>query len=395
MLKIMCGECGRRHDLEPEALGKAKCVCGGLLTESDVEAPTSLPENADDLEAVKHLKAAYDAIRDSLSQVIIGQDQVIEEMLVAIFARGHCLLEGVTGLAKTLMISTLAKAMDLSFKRIQFTPDLMPSDITGTEVIQEDRDTGKREFRFIRGPIFANIILADEINRTPPKTQSALLEGMQERSVTVAGAMHQLDLPFFVLATQNPLEQEGTYPLPEAQLDRFLFKISVDYPTSEEELEIMQRVTSAPIPQIEPVLDGPSIVRLQDIVLRVPVAEHVFLYARNLVRATRPRSEEAPGYINNWIRWGAGPRASLNLILAGKARAILNGQLHATCDDIAAVAPPILRHRLACTFTAQAEGVTSDRVVERLLDDVPQTKQTRTSSRTSARKSARKSARRT
>ncbi len=382
MPKIMCGDCGRPYDLAPEKVGKAKCVCGAILENiARGDSASGLPEDADDLAAVKHLKSAYDALRDSLAQVIIGQDQVIEEMLVAIFARGHCLLEGVPGLAKTLMISTLARALDLSFKRIQFTPDLMPSDITGTEVIQEDRDTGKREFRFIRGPVFANIILADEINRTPPKTQSALLEAMQEKSVTVAGAMHQLDLPFFVLATQNPLEQEGTYPLPEAQLDRFLFKISVDYPTGDEELEIMQRVTSGPMPKIEPVLDGPGIVRLQDIVLRVPVAEHVFLYARNLVRATRPQSEEAPGYIDNWIRWGAGPRASLNLILAGKARAILNGQLHVTCDDIAAVAPTILRHRLACTFTAQAEGVTSDRVVERLLSDIPQAKKTRKSVR--------------
>lgn len=385
MPKVMCGECGRRYDLTPDKLGKSKCVCGAIL-EGDGQGDdvsSSLPGNADDLAAVKHLKSSYELLRDALAQVIIGQDQVIEELLVAIFARGHCLLEGVPGLAKTLMISTLAQALDLSFKRIQFTPDLMPSDITGTEVIQEDRDTGKREFRFIRGPVFANIILADEINRTPPKTQSALLEAMQEKSVTVAGVMHQLDLPFFVLATQNPLEQEGTYPLPEAQLDRFLFKITVNYPTDDEELEIMQRVTSAPAQPLKPVLDGPTIQRLQDIVLRVPVAEHVFLYARNLIRSTRPKTEEAPGFINNWIRWGAGPRASLNLILAGKARAILNGQLHVTCDDIAAVAPPILRHRLACTFTAQAEGVTPDRVVERLLSDVPQNRQTRKSARRS------------
>ncbi|MCK6473003.1 MAG: MoxR family ATPase [Planctomycetes bacterium] len=334
----------------------------------------AIADDLNDLEAVKHLKEAYERLREELALVIVGQDKVVEDLLIAIFAKGHCLLEGVPGLAKTLMISTLAQALDLSFKRIQFTPDLMPSDITGTEVIQEDQSTGERVFRFIKGPIFANIILADEINRTPPKTQAALLESMQEKSVTVGGKQHKLDLPFFVLATQNPLEQEGTYPLPEAQLDRFLFKIFVDYPSDEEELEIMKRVTTPSKVEIKPVLSGPDIQKLQQIVLRVPVADHVYAYAKKLVRSTRPEKGEAPDFIKNWISWGAGPRASLNLILAGKARAILNGQFHVSCEDIAAVAPSVMRHRIACNFTAQAEGITTDKVTQKLIEEIPMTK---------------------
>ena len=326
-----------------------------------------------DLDAIKTLKGAYDNLRKEIGHVIVGQDKVVEEILIAIFARGHCLLEGVPGLAKTLIISTLAKCLSLSFKRIQFTPDLMPSDITGTEFIQDDKATGERVFRFIKGPIFCNICLADEINRTPPKTQAALLEAMQEKSVTVAGNHHVLPPPFFVLATQNPLEQEGTYPLPEAQLDRFIFKIFVNYPSDEEELEIMKRVTSPNKVQIQPVLSGEQICQLQEIVLRVPVADHVYAYAKKIVRSTRPSMGEAPDFIRNWINWGAGPRASLNLILAGKARAILNGQFHVSCDDIAAVAPAILRHRIACNFTAQAEGITTDKVIEKLLASIPKT----------------------
>ncbi len=385
---VKCGDCGRSFKLKPEQYGKVKCKCGSILTgpppgtespsessESKRSVPLSkIDDNASDMEAVKHLKEAYEALRKELAQVIVGQDQVVEELLIAIFAKGHCLLEGVPGLAKTLLISTLARAMDLSFKRVQFTPDLMPSDITGTEVIQDNKTTGEREFRFIKGPIFANIVLADEINRTPPKTQAALLEAMQEKSVSVAGHQHKLDLPFFVLATQNPLEQEGTYPLPEAQLDRFLFKIFVNYPSDEEELEIMKRVTTAKKVELKAVLTGDDIIKLQQIVMRVPVADHVYHYAKKLVRSTRPNMGEAPDFIKNWIGWGAGPRASLNLILAGKARAILNGRFHVAPEDIAAVCPSVMRHRIACNFTAQAEGITTDKVVERLLEEIPQDK---------------------
>jgi len=382
---VKCDDCGRSYNLQEDQQGKVKCKCGAILAAGKSQAGAAAAaaasagsgEGADakmsDLEAVKHLKSAYDMLRQEIATVIVGQDKVVEEILVAIFARGHCLLEGVPGLAKTLMISTLARALDLSFKRIQFTPDLMPSDITGTEVIQDDKTTGERVFRFVKGPIFCNICLADEINRTPPKTQAALLEAMQEKSVTVAGTQHKLPPPFFVLATQNPLEQEGTYPLPEAQLDRFLFKIFVNYPSDDEELEIMKRVTTPSKVQIKPVLNGEQIMLLQDIVLRVPVAEHVYQYAKKIVRATRPAMGEAPDFIKNWISWGAGPRASLNLILAGKARAILNGQYHVSCEDIAAVAPSVLRHRIACNFTAQAEGITTDKVVEKLLESIPKT----------------------
>ena len=379
MAIVKCEECGRSFNLQEDQYGKVKCKCGAILSGPTAAAAAMTPiigaggAEMTDLESVKALKDAYDALRAEIATVIVGQDKVVEEILIAIFAKGHCLLEGVPGLAKTLLISSLAKCLDLSFKRIQFTPDLMPSDITGTEVIQDDKATGERVFRFIRGPIFCNICLADEINRTPPKTQAALLEAMQEKSVTVAGQQHKLALPFFVLATQNPLEQEGTYPLPEAQLDRFIFKIFVDYPSDSEELEIMRRVTTPSKVQIKPVITGEQISALQDIVLRVPVADHVFNYAKKIVRSTRPAMGEAPDFIKNWINWGAGPRASLNLILAGKARAILNGQFHVSCEDIEAVAPSVLRHRIACNFTAQAEGITSDKVIEKLLQSIPKT----------------------
>jgi MoxR-like ATPase len=374
---VKCEECGRSFNLQEDQYGKVKCKCGAILQSpkggADSGAPKAAGEGMSDLEAVKQLKEAYENLKAEVANVIVGQDKVVEEVLIAVFARGHCLLEGVPGLAKTLMISSLARCLDLSFKRIQFTPDLMPSDITGTEVIQDDKSTGERVFRFIKGPIFCNICLADEINRTPPKTQAALLEAMQEKSVTVAGTQHKLSLPFFVLATQNPLEQEGTYPLPEAQLDRFLFKIFVNYPSDAEELEIMRRVTTPSKATIKPVLNGDQINLLQDIVLRVPVADHVYNYAKKIVRSTRPAMGEAPDFIKNWISWGAGPRASLNLILAGKARAILNGQFHVSCDDIEAVAPSVLRHRIACNFTAQAEGITTDKVIEKLLQSIPKT----------------------
>jgi len=287
-----------------------------------------------------------------------------------VFCRGHGLLVGVPGLAKTLLVQTLAQVLHLSFKRIQFTPDLMPSDITGTDVLEEDHTTGKRVFRFVHGPLFANLILADEINRTPPKTQAALLEAMQEHKVTVGEQTYDLPEPFFVLATQNPIEQEGTYPLPEAQLDRFMFHIVVEYPDAAEELAIMKQVTGAYEAQLSPTLSGEDIERLQQVVRRVPVADHVFHYARRLARATRPATGEAPDFVNELVNWGAGPRASIYLILAAKARAILHGRYHATCEDIREMALPVLRHRIITTFNAEAAGITSDEVVLRLLAEI-------------------------
>jgi MoxR-like ATPase len=329
---------------------------------------------AADLEAVENLKAAHAAIKTELSKVIVGQQQVIDELLISIFTRSHALLVGVPGLAKTLLISSLAQSLHLGFKRIQFTPDLMPSDITGTEVIYQDHSSGAREFKFLKGPIFSNIILADEINRTPPKTQAAMLEAMQERKVSVGGVDHKLPDPFFVLATQNPVEQEGTYPLPEAQLDRFMFMIYVDYPTAAEERQIMKMATGAGMGTPQPVLSGEDILALQQVVRRVPVADHVFAYAEKLVRVTRPKTPEALDFVKKWVTWGAGPRASLNLILAAKARAVLNGQHHVSCDDVAAVAPPIFRHRLMPNFAAQSEGVTSDDITRRILEAIPKDK---------------------
>jgi MoxR-like ATPase len=293
---------------------------------------------------------------------------------MAIFCRGHALLVGVPGLAKTLMVSTLAQALDMTFKRIQFTPDLMPSDITGTEVIQDDPATRQRMFKFLPGPIFANIVLADEINRTPPKTQAALLEAMQERKASIGGTDYPMKDPFFVLATQNPIEQEGTYPLPEAQLDRFLFLIKVDYPTDAEEELIMRMGTSTVQNVVTKVLHGPDILKLQQIVRKVPVADHVFQFAKRITRMSRPNTPEAPNWVNKWLTWGAGPRASMNLILAAKAHAILNGQQHVSANDVAAVAKPILRHRLITNFTAQSEGVTVDDVIARILKEVPRNK---------------------
>ena len=324
-----------------------------------------------DLEAIKALNEAYTRMTDELAKAIVGQTAVIEQILIAMFSNGHCLLIGVPGLAKTLMVSTTSQILGLSFKRIQFTPDLMPADITGTDVLEEDHTTGKRIFRFVHGPVFANMILADEINRTPPKTQAALLEAMQEHHVTVGEQTYHLPEPFFVLATQNPIEQEGTYPLPEAQLDRFMFNIMVDYPTADEEIDIMKMVTSSYVPDLKEALSAEEILRLQDIVRKVPVAEHVYLYARNLARATRPNEPEAPDYINEWVQWGAGPRASLYMILGGKARAILHGRYHVTTEDIEVVAYPVLRHRIITTFNAEAEGIKTDQVVERLLETVP------------------------
>ena len=328
------------------------------------------PTGQEDIEAVQALNQAYQDMDAQLGRVIVGQKKVIEQVLVAVFCRGHALLVGVPGLAKTLLISTLSQVLDLSFKRIQFTPDLMPSDITGTDVLEEDHTTGKRVFRFVHGPLFANMILADEINRTPPKTQAALLEAMQERMVTVGEETYALPDPFFVLATQNPIEQEGTYPLPEAQLDRFMFNISVDYPSSDEELQIMKQVTGTYRADLRVALTGTDIIRLQEIVRRVPAGDHVFEYARNLARASRPGSPEAPGFINELVNWGAGPRAGIYMMLAAKARAILHGRYHATTEDVREMALPVLRHRVLTTFNAEAAGIASDDVITRLIAEI-------------------------
>jgi len=325
----------------------------------------------DDVQAVEKLGEARDRIVAELRKIIVGMDDVIDEMMIAIFSQGHCLLVGVPGLAKTLLVSSLARTLSLSFKRIQFTPDLMPSDITGTELLQEDPQTHARKFKFMQGPVFTNLLLADEINRTPPKTQAALLEAMQEKRVSSGGVDYKLDRPFFVLATQNPIEQEGTYPLPEAQLDRFLFNIMVKYPSHREEVEIMRSVSSDAEPSLQTVLDGPAILEYQHLVRRVPVADHVFEYAAALVRATRPDEPEAPEFVKKFMAWGAGPRASLNLIVAGKARAALRGRSHVAVEDIRELYLPILRHRIIPNFAARSEGMTSDTLISRLLEKMP------------------------
>ncbi len=323
------------------------------------------PEN--DIAMIEKLRDAHQRLRKEIGKVIIGQDQVLDQLLMAIFCRSHALLMGVPGLAKTLMVSTLAQALDLSFKRIQFTPDLMPSDITGSEVIQDDPVTRERMFKFMPGPIFANIVLADEINRTPPKTQAALLEAMQERKASIGGVDHLMRNPFFVLATQNPIEQEGTYPLPEAQLDRFLFLIKVDYPTDAEEEQIMRIGTSETKLTVSPVLNGDDILTLQQVVRRVPVSDKVFQFAKRITRMSRPGTPEAADYVSKWVTWGAGPRASMNLILAAKAHALLRGSNHVAGDDVVAVAMPIMRHRLILNFAAQSEGITVEEVVRQLI----------------------------
>jgi MoxR-like ATPase len=324
-----------------------------------------------DLETVERLNEGFNKIKNELAKVIVGQERVIEELLIAILSRGHCLLVGVPGLAKTLMISTLARTLDLKFSRIQFTPDLMPSDITGTEIIEENRTTGAREFRFVKGPVFANIILADEINRTPPKTQAALLQAMQENEVTTGGQTFTLEQPFFVLATQNPIELEGTYPLPEAQLDRFMFNIFVDYPSEPEENEIIRTTTSAYISDVDVIMKGEDITNLQNLVRRVPASDHVISYAVKLARATRVGSDSvAPDYIKNWVSWGAGPRASQYMILGAKTRAILYGRPTPSVDDIRAVAKPVMRHRIVTSFAAEAEDVSALDIVDKLLEDV-------------------------
>jgi MoxR-like ATPase len=336
--------------------------------EQPVDAQTAREKEA---QAIRGLATAYKRMQEEIRKVIIGQTDVIDELLIAMFSRGHCLLVGVPGLAKTLLVSTISRILQLSFRRIQFTPDLMPSDITGTDVLQDDPETGRRTFQFMQGPLFTHMLLADEINRTPPKTQAALLEAMQERHVTVGSSTYRLPEPFFVLATQNPIEQEGTYPLPEAQLDRFMFNVVVQYPNAAEELRILKQTTGGLEPELKTALTGAQILALQEVVRKVPVAEHVFVFARDLVRATRPSEPGAPKFVREYLSWGAGPRAGQFLILGAKARAILQGRFHVSTDDIKAVARPVLRHRIVTTFHADSENMTPDDIVDMLLDHVP------------------------
>jgi MoxR-like ATPase len=377
-------KCGQQLQVGEEHVGKfAKCpACGQGIPIGGERAAPKTPEappaglaggemTEDDIAAVERLTQAYAILRAELGKAIVGQERVLEELLMCIFARGHAILEGVPGLAKTLMVSSLARCLKLQFARIQFTPDLMPSDITGTEVIQEDKASGTREFKFLQGPIFSNVILADEINRTPPKTQAALLESMQERQVSVGGKRMPMLDPFFVLATQNPIEQEGTYPLPEAQQDRFMFKILVDYPDWDEEFSIVRLTTAIEEAQLEAVLEGPTIIDLQHTIRRVPVADHVIRYTMRLVRATRVHEGNVPDFINEYVSWGAGPRACQYLILGGKVRAVLHGRYHVSTDDIQAVLKPVLRHRIVTNFNADAEGFTTDKLADRLLETIP------------------------
>jgi MoxR-like ATPase len=322
-------------------------------------------------QVIERLGSAMDNIRNQLSQVIVGQEEVVEQLLISLFSRGHCMLEGVPGLAKTLLISTLARSLNLSFSRIQFTPDLMPADITGTDIIDENRATGQRELRFLEGPLFSNIILADEINRTPPKTQAALLEAMQERQVTVGRVRHQLSDPFFVLATQNPIEQEGTYPLPEAQQDRFMFKVLVTYPTFDEEFEVARRTTATLVDNVMPVVAPDEILSLQKLVREVPVSDHVIRYTLSLVRQTRVGEKGVPDFVSDQLAWGAGPRAVQFLIVGAKARALMNRRSHVTVADIQALAKPVLRHRIVVNFAAESDGISSDKIIDSLIATTP------------------------
>jgi MoxR-like ATPase len=385
----LCG-CGNWLSAEPEESAEADRLEEANVAQVAGIGPESWPRIDGDLSAIERLNDGYRRIRKEMSKSIVGQERVLEELLIAIFARGNCLLTGVPGLAKTLMIRTLADSLSLSFSRIQFTPDLMPSDITGTEVLQEDKTTGQRVFKFLHGPLFANVVLADEINRTPPKTQAALLEAMQEKQVTIGGQKNKLPDPFFVLATQNPIEQEGTYPLPEAQQDRFMFNIFVDYPDEEEEFKIVEMTTATHSTMIERVLSATDILEMQDIVRKVPVAPYVIRYAMKFTRLTRkgsrlakgvtqpdvgaPRPKdqlEVPDFIRDNVTWGAGPRASQFLILAAKARAVLHGRYYVSCEDVRAVAPPVLRHRIITNFNAEAEGIKPDDIVRLLTKYIP------------------------
>ena len=340
----------------------------------DISVESTVEASKGDLAAAQRLGEVHRRLQEELGKIIVGQHQVIEEMLIAIFARGHCLMQGVPGLAKTLLVSTLAQTMELTFHRIQFTPDLMPSDITGTDILQEDPDTGRRRFEFQKGPIFANMLLADEINRTPPKTQAALLQAMQERQVTAGSRTFELPEPFFVLATQNPIEQEGTYPLPEAQLDRFMFMVLVNYPNRQEELEVLKRTTGIPGGQAARLLDARQIMELQEIVRRVPVGDHVYNFALDIIRATRPNEPGASDFVRHWLSWGAGPRAGQYMILGGKARALMKGRLHVMIEDIEAVAPAVLRHRIIPNFNAEAEGISVEQIIHKILSLIPRGK---------------------
>ena len=330
---------------------------------------TSPSLQLDDVAAIDELRDVYRRLRAELSKIIVGQEQVIEQLAICLFARGHSLLMGVPGLAKTLLVSRLAETMSLSFSRIQFTPDLMPMDITGTDILQETLDR-RREFEFVKGPVFANIVLADEINRAPSKTQAAMLEAMQEHRVTVVGRPYPLDPPFFVLATQNPVEQEGTYPLPEAQLDRFMFLINVDYPSRDEELEIARTTTGGSVPKLDHILNAEAVQRFQELVRRVPVPQHIYEFAVDLVRRTRPKTKESPDWLKPLVSWGAGPRAVQYLILGAKSRAALTGSYMARLEDIMAVAEPVLTHRVLTTFNAESEGISSTDIVQRLVDEL-------------------------
>jgi len=336
------------------------------------EGPAPRLRSPEDAALISRLAGARETLLKEIRKVIVGQDQVLEQILITMFCHAHALLVGVPGLAKTLMVRTIAQTMDLDFKRIQFTPDLMPSDITGTEVLEIDPETQQREFRFHRGPVFTNILLADEINRTPPKTQAALLECMQEYRVTAAGRDYEIKQPFFVLATQNPIEQEGTYPLPEAQLDRFMLNILVDYPSRSEELEIIRATTAQYVPSAARVMDGSEIVRVQEIVRRVPISDHVLEYVADLVRATRPESDDAPQFIKDWVEWGAGPRAAQYLVLGAKAYALMRGRTNVSCSDVRALAHPVLRHRIITSFNADSEGVTVEDIIDKLLQNIPE-----------------------
>lgn len=386
--KIQCDACGALFKIDRSLAGKRiACRCGHrfrIAAEflpdavsppvthiSPTEAPPVVQgDQDDDVARVEAVRRAYATMRDQLSRVVIGQDAVIEQALIAMLCRGHVLLTGVPGLAKTLLVSSIAGVLDLSYKRVQFTPDLMPSDITGTEILQEDRSSGRKEFQFVEGPLFCHLVLADEINRSPPKTQAALLEAMQERRVTIGDTTHELPSPFFVMATQNPIEQEGTYPLPEAQLDRFLFNIIVDYPKPDDEFKVIKLATSDWQPQLKPVLNAEQILALQQTVRRVPAADHVITFARDIVQATRPHSPQAPAFIREWVGWGAGPRAGISLVMAAKARAVLQGRFHATTTDVRHVATAVLRHRLVTTFNADAAGIRRDEIIRKLLEHV-------------------------
>jgi MoxR-like ATPase len=329
------------------------------------------PGGTSDVEAAEFLSHAYRQLRDEVGHMIVGQDQVVEELLIAVFSGGHCLMQGVPGLAKTLLASTVARALDLTFQRIQFTPDLMPSDITGTDILQEDAESGRRRFEFQQGPVFANMILADEINRTPPKTQAAMLQAMQEGQVTVGSRTFTLPQPFFVVATQNPIEQEGTYPLPEAQLDRFMLMVNVGYPSRDQEMEMLRRTTGDAKSAVKCVLDGKRILELQQLVRRVPVGERVYGYALDIARATRPNEPGASDFVRQWISWGAGPRAGQHMIIGGKARALMQGRLYVTTQDIEAVAPSVLRHRVIPNFNAEAEGIQIEQIIHKVLSLIP------------------------